>query len=165
VDLLLDVWPEVLKSVPGAELWLVGEGELAESAKKIKGIKVWGKVEHKELPEIYRETQVFLSLTRDWYWGPFKTAEEYFSHTLMEAQGSGLPIIGTRCGGIPEEIGENNWLIEQKDKKGLLRAMVEVFGDKKKRQRVGRENRKRAEMIYDLKKQVGKLEAEIEKLC
>jgi glycosyltransferase involved in cell wall biosynthesis len=165
VDLILDTWREISQAIPKAELWLVGEGELSKRAEKVKGVRVLGKVDHEKLPGIYRQAQVFVSLTRDRYFGPFKMAEEYFSHTLMEAQACGLPIVATRCGGIPEEIGDNNWLIEQNDKQALVSALLEVLTNEQKRKRVGQENRERAESLYDLKKQVAKLETEILKIC
>lgn len=161
VDKLLDVWKRVVKQEPKARLWLVGEGSLLKRAEQVKGVRVLGKVGHTKLGGIYRQADVFVSPSQDTYLGPFKWWEEYFSHVLMEAQACGLPIVATRCGGIPEEIGDNNWLVEQKDKEGLVKALVEVLGDRKKREKVGRENRKRAERLYDLEKQVEKLEREL----
>jgi len=164
VDLLLNIWEEVMSKEPRARLWLVGEGKFFKRAKKIKGIKVFGQVEHLRLAEIYRQVDVFVSPTRDIYLGPFKWAEEYFSHTLMEAQACGLAVVATRCGAIEEEIGKNNWLVEQDNKEQLLEALTDCLGDEKQRQTAGRKNRERAEKQYDLKKQVRKLEAEIMKL-
>jgi len=164
VDMLLEIWSEVMKKEPRAKLWVVGQGGFLERVKKTKGVKAFGQVEHLRLPEIYRQVDVFVSPTRDIYLGPFKWAEEYFSHTLMEAQACGLPIVATRCGGIPEEVGNNNWLVEQEDRKELVKAMVDCLEDEKQRRKVGKENRDRAEKQYDLKKQVKKLEEEIMKL-
>jgi len=165
VDFLLDIWGEIRKKQPRAKLWLVGKGSLLPQAKKTEGVRAVGYMEHKKLAAIYQQADVFVSPSRDQYFGPWLRVAEYFSHTLMEAQASGLPVVTTYCGGIPEEVGNNNWLVEQKDKEGLFKALVEVLGDRKKREKAGRENRQRAERLYDLNKQVKKLEVEIEKIC
>jgi glycosyltransferase involved in cell wall biosynthesis len=164
VDLLLNIWEEVMKKESRARLWLVGQGKFFKKAKKTKGVKVFGQIEYLKLPEIYRQADVFVSPTQDIYLGPFKWAEEYFSHTLMEAQACGLPIVATRCGGIREEVGGNNWLVHQNNKEQLLEALVDCLGDEEQRQAAGRKNRERAEKQYDLSKQVRKLEEEIMKL-
>lgn len=161
IDILLDIWPQVLEKYPKAELWLVGKGELLERAKRTKGTKVLGYIKHTEIPKMYRKADIFISPSRKRYLGPFLWNEEFFGYTLMEAQASGLPIIGTRCGGIPENIGNKNWVVPQNDKEALLSSLFAAMADDYKRIELGKNNRKRAARRYNLKKQVGKLERAI----
>ncbi|MFV1917771.1 MAG: glycosyltransferase, partial [Patescibacteria group bacterium] len=131
---------------------------------RTKGTKVFGYVKHTEIPKIYRKADIFVSPSRERYIGPFLWNEEFFGYTLMEAQASGLPIAATRCGGIPEEVGEDNLLVDQNDPKNLILALKTLIKDDKLRRELGRKNRKRAEKLFDLKKQVKKTETEILKL-
>lgn len=164
VDLLLDIWPDLFKANKNIELWLVGKGSLLKQAKAIKGVKVFGYVHHLKIPNIYQQADIFVFPSREKYLGPFLWGEEFFSYVLMEAQASGLPIVTTRCGGIPEEVGKNNFLIEQKDKEGLYRALERLIKNRDLRLEIGRANRKRAERLFNLEKQTANLEKEILKL-
>ncbi len=164
VEMLLNIWLDVHKACPGSTLVLVGDGSLKDRAKVTPGVKVQGYVTRDNLPGFYREADIFVSPSQDRYIGPFLWWEEFFSYTLMEAQASGLPIIATKSGGVPEETGENNWLIPQKNEYALREALIEALSNKKKREEIGAENRTRAEKFYNLEKQTAILEKEIEKL-
>jgi len=168
---LLEIWQRVVAAVPEARLWLVGEGNLLETARLVKGIRILGKFSHHQLPEIYRQVDIFVSPSIDLYWGPIKWTEEFFSHALMEAQASGLPIVASNSGGIAEEIGmfellpkdKQNWLVEQKNDHQLIKALIEALKDEKRRRLVGTCLRQRAERQYNLKRQVSRLETEIDR--
>ena len=50
-------------------------------------------------------------------------------NTLKEAMATGLPVIGTRHGGIPELVGEDNGiLVPEGDTAALARAIVDLMG-------------------------------------
>lgn len=161
VDMLLDIWPKISKEVPKARLLLVGKGSLLPRAQKTDGVKVFGYVRHIDLPEIYRSVDVFVSPSQNRYLGPFLWGEEFFGYTLMEAMASGLPIVATRCGAIPENVGEGNLLVEQGDAEGLHQTLKELIADKELRFKIGQSNRERAENIFDLQKQIEQLEKAI----
>lgn len=158
VDLLIDIWPVIVKKYPQSQLWLAGDGSLLPSLSKLPQVKVFGAVAHQKLPEIYNNADIFISPSQDRHIGPFLWWEEFFSYTLMEAQASGLPIIATKSGGIPEEIRNENWLIPQNDRNALLSAIIDAVENTKKRVLIGQNNRKRAEKYFDLFKQTKILE-------
>lgn len=164
VDMLLDLWPRVLKEMPKTRLWLVGKGSLEVRAQEIKGVRTFGYVHNTELPDIYRSVDIFVSPSHDRYLGPFLLGEEFFSYVLMEAQASGLPIVATRCGGIPEEVGENNFLVDQGDDENLFLALKTLIQNDNLRRRLGRKNRRQAEERFNLKIQTKKIEEEIFKI-
>jgi colanic acid/amylovoran biosynthesis glycosyltransferase len=164
VEILLQIWPRIWGKKPGTELWLVGQGPLFSQAKKTRGVKVFGRLSHLEIPKLYRRADIFVSPSLDRYWGPILLGEEFFSYSLMEALASGLPIIASRCGGIPEEIGKKNWLISQNDSQALLGAILAALEDKERREKLARTNRQRAKRLFDLKKQTVRLEKEIFKI-
>ena len=51
---------------------------------------------------------------------------EGFGMALTEAQAAGLPVIGTRSGGIPDAVseGEGGWLIEERDASALAQHLT-----------------------------------------
>lgn len=155
---LLTVWPEILKIYPNTRLILVGKGTLEAKAQSIKGIIVKGYVSNDTVHTLYKEADVFISPSINRYIGFLLWWEEFFSYTLMEAQASGLPVIATNSGGIPEEIGRENLLIIQGDEDELLSTVIALLSNEKKRIVIGDRNRLRAKKLFDIKKQTQKLE-------
>ena len=65
---------------------------------------------------------------------------EQMPMSILEAMGFGLPVISTFVGGIPEMVtpGENGILISAGDKKALTAALIDLTGDSKKREKMGK---------------------------
>jgi phosphatidylinositol alpha-1,6-mannosyltransferase len=106
-----------------------------------------GFVSDEDLPEVYCASDLFVLCTRD---APKERAVEGFGLVFLEAQSCGIPVVGSRIGGIPEAIkdGGGGWLIEQDDCRKLteiIRQLIdspELFcvAGTQARQRVLREN-------------------------
>jgi glycosyltransferase involved in cell wall biosynthesis len=149
---LLKVFSWLCREFADLELILAGRMQLRGGLKRFSQkfpIKYLGFVHYSKLPQIYRQADIFCSPSK---------GKERFSYTLMEAQASGLPIVATRCGGIPEEVGDKNLLADPGDAKGLYQALKRLVEEKDLREEIGRANRKRAEKLFDLKKQAQKTE-------
>ncbi|MDP3784465.1 MAG: glycosyltransferase family 4 protein [bacterium] len=75
------------------------------------------------------------------------TAYEGFPHQLLEAMVSGLPIITTSAGGIPEivENEKNAILVPYNDRNALIRAIPRLIADSGLQRRLGRSARARAQ--------------------
>ena len=73
-----------------------------------------GFVPDDQLPALYNCADLFVLCTRE---DPQARGVEGFGMVFLEAQASGVPVIGTRAGGIPDAIeeGRGGWLIEQDD--------------------------------------------------
>jgi glycosyltransferase involved in cell wall biosynthesis len=70
--------------------------------------------------------------------------------TLIEAMAAGLPIVGTRVGGMGEvvEEGLNGLLAPSGDGAGLAEAVLRLAGDPELRGRMGRHGKGRAEEMF-----------------
>ncbi len=103
-------------------------------------VKWLGFVGEKELPELYNSVDLFVLCTREEM--PLKQVEG-FGLVFLEAQASGIPVVGTRQGGIPSAVaeGDGGWLIERDDSKALndiIRKLIdkpELFIEEGKRAR------------------------------
>ena len=80
---------------------------------------------HAELPEIYASADLFV--------GPSVTAKDGAKEGLglvfLEAMASGIPVIGSNSGGIPEIIkdGVNGFLVEERDSINLAKRINEIL--------------------------------------
>lgn len=164
LDDLLAVFSKLCRQFPKIELWVAGQGKMAdevrEAAKKWP-IKYLGKVSYLDMPEIYRLVDIFVMPSKDANHLGIKFGEEFFSYALLEAMASGLPIVASRCGGIKEEIGKENLLIEQESREELYKALTGLVAEPARRRELGEKNRRRAEKLFDLGKQARKTEEAI----
>lgn len=158
LDDVLVIWPRLVKkSKKKIELWVCGKGEMKNEVLKLAKelpIKFWGWVSHEKMGKIYQQADIFCGPSKDLFFLGVKRNEEFVGYVFMEAMASGLPIVATVCGGIPEVVGKNNFLVRQGNQRRLLKALFELIHDKKARDEIGAKNRKRAEKLFDLKKQV-----------
>jgi glycosyltransferase involved in cell wall biosynthesis len=80
------------------------------------------------------------------------SAAEPFGLSLLEAQASGVAVIGTAAGGIPEFVvdGETGVLVPPGDAPALAAALARLLGDPILRERLGRQGRSEVEARYTL---------------
>jgi glycosyltransferase involved in cell wall biosynthesis len=85
--------------------------------------------------------------------------EEAFGYVIAEGMSFGNPVVATRVGGIPELIddGETGFLVARGDTAALAEKFVLLARDRELRERMGRSARKRAEVEFDVRKNVGAL--------
>ncbi len=152
-------------SNPNFELLIAGRGPLEKLARSHAAeddrIKILGWVPHKEMHRVFQESDVYCCPSVDsrlFFW---KHGEEQFGFSIVEAMGSGLPIVSTSCGAIPEVVGSQNLIVRQGAISSILHALERIGGDSLLRSRLGSENRSRAERLFELEKQSSSLETEL----
>lgn len=111
--------------------------ESALHASKMLGRTLFlGAVPNDEMPEVYRAVDI--SVLPSW--------QEATSIAGLESMASGLPLVGTRVGGIPELIvdGQSGLLVPSRDPSRLGTAIRELVCSSERRERMGISARARA---------------------
>ena len=123
----------------------MGLGELVRFA---------GQVPRAELPDLYRSASLLVVTSR----------HEGQSMVAVEAAASGLPVVGTRVGMLPE-LGDGAVTVQVGDEAGLLRALAGVLDDPGRQAAMGRAGRAVAVARYDLDRTAADLLARYEALA
>ncbi|MBU1933605.1 MAG: glycosyltransferase [Candidatus Omnitrophica bacterium] len=157
---ILDTIPLVIKELPEAKFYLAGDGDLG-GVKRIcekkgidKNVVISGWLRGEKLLKALENASIFL----------LPSYHEGLPVAIVEAMASGLPIVSTRVGGIPEAVKENvnGLLIEPGQKEKLARNIITLLKDKELREKMGRNNIKRMETDFSIKRIIEKLSSEYE---
>ena len=78
---------------------------------------------------------------------------------IMEAMATGLPVVSTRIGGIPEMVVENEtgFLVQPEDAVALAGAIERVTNDRPLGQKLGQAGHKRAQTLFSIDKNAREL--------
>lgn len=144
----------------GSRLWGDSHGALDDTEAKVRSLltpalsrgqaTLLGIVAPTELPSYYAAADIFVLPSM---------FQETFGLVILEAFAAGIPVIGSRSGGIPELVkeGQTGLIVEQGDVEQLAGAMARMLLDKDLRERMGAAGRKLAlSMSWD--KTVDRLE-------
>lgn len=155
IYIIIDALERLVRSGhTNVELILVGLIEdryrLMESIirKKLSNyVKVLGKVSEESKIELFKEADIFV-LPSLWY--------ENQPLSIIEAMASGLPIIGSNVGGIPEMIrdGETGFLFMRGDSEDLYLKLDDLISNHEKRLEFGAFGRTIAFKEYDIHKNI-----------
>ncbi len=87
--------------------------------------------------------------------------EEGLGMVMLEAAAHGVPVIGSRVGGIPEGIdhGRTGFLVPERDPAALAQRLQSVLADQALRQSLGLAARAMMVAGFDLTQQIAKLES------
>ncbi len=85
---------------------------------------------------------------------------EGFGVSISEAAATGLPVIVTNCGGIPDQVvdGRTGLILPQRDVRAMANAMRQLARDPELRRRMGDAGRSHMAQHFDTRVQIGKLE-------
>lgn len=126
----------VAELLPQVDFVLVGE-VLEEARVAIDAaaanVRIVGVVSRDEVIEHLRGSDVFV----------FPSRREGCPNAVIEAMATGLPVVGTRVGGLPEMIadGEGGWLVASGDVPALAGAVGRLAGNPALARRMGAANR------------------------
>jgi glycosyltransferase involved in cell wall biosynthesis len=108
----------------------------------LRNVEFCGALTWEQLDPLYREAGMLVMASQE-----EGDHFEGFVFVFLEAGAYGLPVIGTRTGGIPDAItdGENGFLLPPDDVEGIARAMIRLAEDPDLARKMGLAGRDRAE--------------------
>lgn len=139
---LIEVWADVCRAVPGAELWIVGTGpgagevkRMAEKSDAKNQIKCLGFIAEEEMHEVWASISVFA----------MPSAGEGFGLVYIEAMARGLPIVASTADAASEInvdrfTGRN---VEYGNREALRDALVAMLQNPLVAAELGRNGRER----------------------
>ncbi len=164
VDDTLRAFANIVKIWPKAQLIIAGDGPLRGDLEKLAGeigisalVRFIGFLDQQQLrDEVYR-SHLFVHPSRTSADGN----REGIPNSMLEAMASGLPVIATRHGGIPEAVtdGGSGLLVPENDVDGLTAAMTRVISDATLAAGLAIGGRRAVEDRFDRVKNIKRLEA------
>lgn len=134
---LISAMPRVLENVPNAALVLVGDGPMREGLGRLtarlgveENVRFTSYVKEREKILYYKASDLFVL--------PSTMNTESFGIVNLEAMASGLPIVASRIGGIPDVVKnqENGILVRPGDPKTLANAIVRLAQNENMRKKM-----------------------------
>ncbi|MCG8404643.1 MAG: glycosyltransferase [Phycisphaerales bacterium] len=153
---------QVSQKYPKIQYRIAGGGPLMTSLRDLtrelgvsERVELLGGQTEDEIIEHYADAHVFLFpgvVSR-------RGDEEGMAGACVEAQATGLPVVATRVGGIPEAVldGQSGFLVEPKDVSALADRLIYLIEHPECRSRMGRAGREHVERHYDLDKLIDRL--------
>jgi glycosyltransferase involved in cell wall biosynthesis len=134
IETLIDAWPAVAIRHPGAQLAIVGDGEMRDDLeRRVEALGIGGSVhflgEYADPIAVLQTADVFVLAS--WF--------EAFPYAILEAMALGCSIVASDVGGIAEAIthGVSGLLVPAREPVKLAAALGELVGDSELRVRLG----------------------------
>src|SRR5213078_335602 len=153
IDTVIRALPAIRATVPGTRYAVAGIGSRRGALEALvaelglgEAVRLLGFVPDQDLPALYNAADLFVLASRR-----HDLLVEGFGISCVEASACGLPVIGSRSGGIPEAIleGETGLLVEPEDPAAVTAATVRVLEDEALRHRLGAAGRAAVEGYYN----------------
>lgn len=163
LDVSLRMMAKLRGRFPQLRLAVLGEGPLRAELESLAGelgigeaVEFAGFVDEQRLREEFARAHVFLQ--------PSRTAadgnQEGVPNAMLEAMATGLPVAGTRHGGIPEAVedGVSGILVEENDWQSLADRLGDLLEDGQQWKQAGLAARAAVESGFSQQRQIASLE-------
>jgi len=150
----LSTFSDVARRVPEAQFVIVGTGPLEmplrEETRGLGNVTFLGAIDQHEV-KAQMHLATALLLPSRWY--------ENSPMVIREALASGLPVIASRMGGIPELVddGTDGFLCDIEDRDSFVRAIQRFISDRDLSQRMGEVGMKKAKQRWSVDTHVDRL--------
>ena len=139
ITTLLQSIPKVVQKFEDVKFVISGKGfkkneeklrKLAEKLKIKESVMFLGYVPDEKLPDLYAASDIFV----------LPALYENFPFAILEAQSTGLPVISTKVGGIPEFLtnNKNGLLVDPSDPEQLAQKIMALLQDPELAEELGR---------------------------
>jgi glycosyltransferase involved in cell wall biosynthesis len=148
----LNILAEALKRISRDDwkLLLVGNGPEREPFTQrlkeldlIQRAQFTGAVNYEKMPPYFQEIDLLVVPTQT-----TARIREQFGRVIIEAMASGVPVIGSTCGAIPEVIGDAGLVVPEGDAEALAAAIERLSSSENSRRQLALAGRKRVERDY-----------------
>jgi glycosyltransferase involved in cell wall biosynthesis len=161
LDSLIEAYAPLEEKYTGKiELVLVGSGPFELLCKrlveklKLNSVSFVGRVNHEEVQEIYRHSDVFVHPCK-WY-SKRRVRGEAWGFVINEAMSMGLPVITTSAVGSAYDLvehGKSGFIIQPGDRDSLTQALDMLYTDASLRNAVGQAAKARIHALFTPDKQ------------
>ena len=143
------------------QLVIIGSGPEEETLRKLarlrfadKNIKFLNSVPDRHLPALYTASEIFALTPKE-----IKGDSEGFGMVYTEASACGKPILGTRTGGIPQAVRdqETGILVRPNSSEDILKGLEELISDPQKRMSMGQKGQEIARTEWTWEKRCARL--------
>lgn len=150
LEILLQSIPQVIDEFSNVRFVISGQGfkqkeeglrNLSKELNIEEQVTFLGYVSDEKLPSLYSSSDIFV----------LPAIYENFPFAILEAQSSGLPVISTKVGGIPEFLvdNKNGFLIDPRDSSQLAQRLLTLLQDEKTAKKMGDCGRRLVEEKFD----------------
>ncbi len=141
----VDVFIDVVTARPSTKAYIIGAGtffnlyqEKVRAAGVSDNFMFTGSVPYESLPDYYRKFSLFVAPV----W------KESFGQVSTFAMSMGIPVVCYNVGGLPEMLGSQEFLAN--DRAQLADLIIALLNDREKRIEIGRLNRQRAHDLFSV---------------
>lgn len=157
------------KTFPDAGFTIAGEGPMEEELRDLASslgvadrVSFAGFLPQESLRQVYSRSHIFLH--------PSETAGgdvEGIPNSLLEAMASGLPVVATRHGGIPEVVTDDTsgLLCEERDHAAVAAALFRLAGDSGLYRRIARAGSDSIRDQFSAERRIAEIEALYREAC
>lgn len=129
----------------------VGQGEEFEGMKWLvsrlnleKFVIFQDRFPYEKIHNVYRMADIFVFPSI-----PMRYIKEQFGLAIVEAMASGIPVVSTLCGSIPEIVGDAGILVQPNDPPSLYQGIKKLILDRELRERLCSMGRERIEEAFN----------------
>jgi glycosyltransferase involved in cell wall biosynthesis len=157
IQFMLQSLPEILKQAPNTHYLIVGDGNYRND---LEVMVTQNNLSNHVTFLGFREDIPYILSLSDIFVLP--SLDEALPTVLAEAMAAGLPLIGTKVGGVPEMLvdGENGFLIPPSNSLELAKACIKLLNSTEKIDDFGVAGHELVNNKFNIQVQVQKLEAQ-----